>query len=230
MPKESCPLYHRIFGRVHVVFNSSTLANDSKDEASPYAYFTIGSELMYEPFLDDFGPPNLLMLHKFCRKLDGIIQDNPHRSTALCVSPDPKAQTNAGFYLGAYMLMQMDYTPYEAKARLAPLKLIPFRDIGVISDIKRCASSSTTRASKDKHGSFQLSLDDCLDALQRTKGLGWVDLAQHSNRQDAGGAFDAEEYEFLDNPLNADLHEAIDDTRAEYYTRVKAKGIACPNS
>jgi hypothetical protein len=46
-----------------------------------------------------------------------------------------------------------------------------------------------------------LSVQDCLEALQRSKSLGWVSFADDG--------FDPEEYAHFDDPLNADLHELV---------------------
>ena len=46
-----------------------------------------------------------------------------------------------------------------------------------------------------------LSVRDCLEALQRSKSLGWTGFADDD--------FDPEEYAHFDNPLNADLHELV---------------------
>ena len=119
--------HHRIFGRVHFVVHGSKLPID--DPSSPFGYFSVGSELVYHPFCNDFGPMNLLMLYKFCRKLDIIIQQNLHRSTALVVTARKEDQTNAALFLGAYMVMRMDFEPHDAAQRLSPLNAIPFRDI-----------------------------------------------------------------------------------------------------
>ncbi len=119
--------HHRIFGRVHVVLHGSNVPSD--DPAAPFAYFSAGSELVYHPFCNDFGPMNLLMLHKFCRHLDNVIQHNPHRSTAMSALVSREGQTSAALLLGTYMVMRMDFASDEATQRLAPLKAIPFRDI-----------------------------------------------------------------------------------------------------
>ena len=49
--------------------------------------------------------------------------------------------------------------------------------------------------------SFGLHIQDCLQALFRAKNLDWVDFGPDG--------FDAVEYQLLDNPLNADMHEAV---------------------
>jgi hypothetical protein len=119
--------HHRIFGRVHLVLYDATLPND--DPAAPFAYFSPGSELVYHPFCNDFGPMNLLVLHKFCLNLDSMIQKNPHRSTAMKISMCLDDQTSAALFLGTYMVMRMDFESNEAIRRLAPLNIIPYRDI-----------------------------------------------------------------------------------------------------
>jgi hypothetical protein len=73
---------------------------------------------------------------------------------------------------------------------------------------------------------FRLKVEDCLEALQLAKNLRWFDLCPglpstnqkvrlpSTNEKEENGdffeencGFDVKEYEFLDNPLNADLHE-----------------------
>jgi hypothetical protein len=213
MPKAHATgvIHHRVFGRVHVLLNSPKAPAD--DSSAPYAYFEIDSEIMYEPFFEDFGPTNLLMLYKFCRKLDDMIQCNPHRSTALCVAPDLKAQTAAALFLGTYMVMLMDFNPDDVEHRLAPLRTIPFRDILFRDNMILTSATGSIRKRKglNECSGFGLSVRDCLDALRRAKGLRWIDLAQAAQleRNECNGCcgFDADEYKLLDNPLNADLHE-----------------------
>ena len=205
-------IHHRIFGRVHLVLTGTTDVND--DPSAPYAYFGIDDELSYDPFLDEFGPSSILALYQFSRKLDSIIQNNPHRSTALCVGQDAKAQTTAALLLGAYMVMLMDFTPNQALARLPPLDIICFGNIFFSKEANVPTSFGTIlRYHKDRptcnESVFTLCVRDCLEALRLAKRLGWADLAQGSSQNDEGYfiGFDVEDYAFLDNPLNADLHE-----------------------
>ena len=48
---------------------------------------------------------------------------------------------------------------------------------------------------------FKLDVRDCFLALYRSKAMHWVDFGPDG--------FDAEEYDQLDNPLNADMHEIV---------------------
>jgi hypothetical protein len=76
--------------------------------------------------------------------------------------------------------------------------------------VKRAGGDNSDRIGSE----FRLEVKDCLEALQLAKDLSWVslapsDLETEENEGCCGrnGGFDAVEYEFLDNPLNADLHE-----------------------
>jgi hypothetical protein len=187
------------------------MPTDSPD--SPYAYFEIDQDLTYDPFFDDFGPMNLLMIHRFKHKLSTIIYSNAHRSTAMWVGRSPEARTNAALFLGSYMVMSLDFSPTTAEQRLAPLCAIAFRDVLPPLSPAECVrrrtqSKLSVQGTSTYAGGFKLSVRDCLEALQRAKELRWLRLSEsEANDDPCSGAFDPEEFEFLDNPLNADLHE-----------------------
>ena len=108
------------------------------------------------------------------------------------------------------MVMLMDFTPNEAQQRLMLLRTIPFRDVLFRTNWTPTSSTGSNRKRKgrNEYSGFGLGVRDCLEALNRAKGLRWVDLAQREQTNGNGAnGFDADEYEFLDNPLNADLHE-----------------------
>ena len=208
-----CITHHRVFGRVHVILHANILPEDDPD--SPYAYFGIDQDLTYYPLLDEFGPMNLLMIHKFKCKLDAIIQRNPHRSTAMWVGHNAESRTNAALFLGAYMVMNLNFSPVEAEKRLAPLCAIAFRDVLPPSTSKE---SVIWRVQSEKRTVrpacvFKLNVRDCLEALLHAKGLRWLRLSEFEAADEktgiCSGTFDPVEYEFLDNPLNADLHEVV---------------------
>ena len=214
--------HHRIFGRVHVVLYASEIPADDPD--SPYAYFGESECSCQRLGIDrTMGPVSLLVLYNFSRKLDELIQSNPHRSTALCVIPNVEAETTAALLLGTYMVMRLDFSTEEAARRLDKLHVAPFPNS---LQQTKCRRHSTpipagpiveSAAGSDHHSSKRelLRVKDCLEALQLAKKLRWIDLcAQDESKGDPNqpGApsygFDATEYEFLTNPLNADLNEA----------------------
>ena len=159
------------------------------------------------------------MLHNFSQKLDELIQSNPHRSTALYVVPNVEAETNAALLLGAYMVMRLDISPEDAMKRLAVLNIAPFPNgplpakcqiisNRLLDEIHRKVEANT----KTSHCKQQLlRVIDCLEVMLLAKNLRWIDLSSqlsNENQQDVPAhMFDAEEYEFLSNPLNADLNE-----------------------
>ena len=155
----------------------------------PYAYFQVGEDITNLNYRDPSGPANLLMLHKFCELVDFQILQNPHRSTALCIDEAPNCRMQATFLLGAYMIMRHDLHPNDALDRLSPIL------DGVPAAFPYPDSNNTHEC---------LPLADCLSALHRSRGLGWIRFADGGD-----DGFDPEEYAYFDSPLNADLHEVV---------------------
>jgi hypothetical protein len=190
----SVPLHHRIFGRLHLI-QISKVPNACIE--APYGYFQIGQDAFQPNYRDPDGPPNLLILHSFCDLVDLQILQNAHRSTALCVDQSASSRTQAAFLLGGYMIMRHDLSPDEALHRLAPAL---DSGAGVFHDVL-------------EYGSFsRLDLRDCLVALHRSRGLGWIKFSASNDLTGSdieNGGFDPAEYAYFDSPLNADLHELI---------------------
>ena len=87
------------------------------------------------------------------------------------------------------MIMRHELFPEEAMERLAP--------------VVDAESASLPYLETDVEGE-SLPLRDCLRALHRCRGRGWIRFADGGD-----DGFDPEEYAYFDNPLNADLHELV---------------------
>ena len=89
------------------------------------------------------------------------------------------------------MIMRHELFPEEAMERLAP--------------VVDAESASLPYLETDVEGeSLPGPLRDCLRALHRCRGRGWIRFADGGD-----DGFDPEEYAYFDNPLNADLHELV---------------------
>jgi hypothetical protein len=183
--------HHRIFGRLHICLTSAVPENCP---AAPYHYFEVGEEILKCNYRDPDGPANLLMLYQFCELVDLEILQNSHRSTALCSGEEPSDRVQAAFLLGAYMIIRHDVSADNAMERLSP----------ALADI-----SAAFHVPDGSGDSACLPLRDCLAAVQRTRGLGWIAFAKGQEAGEAEADFDPEEYAYFDNPLNADLTEVV---------------------
>jgi hypothetical protein len=91
-------------------------------------------------------------------------------------------RTNCAFLLAAFMIVEMKYSVDKAWE--------PFKSIG------STVLSAFRDASPDSPQDYSLTIRTCLQALERAIKLGWYDPR----------TFDADEYDYLDDPLNADMH------------------------
>jgi hypothetical protein len=213
--------HHRIFGRVHVVLLAADIPSDHPD--AQYAYFDL-SEYKCHPRQEiDHAkcPVSILMLHNFSQKLDELIQRNPHRSTALCVVPSVEAETIAALLLGTYMIMRFELSPDDAMKRLELMNIAPLPDellaVSCLGEYSRTQDELCKKSAGPVVCNGQpLRVKDCLEAMRLAKNLRWIDLSNQQSDDNQQGpvlGFDAEEYEFLSNPLNADLTEVSSERR-----------------
>ena len=144
-------------------------------------FFSIDRELVYEPFAADFGPLNLGLLYRYCKALRAKF-DEPKLQNHMIVhycSRDYAKRANAAFLAAAFMIVDLGKSAQEAWLRFASIQpqLTPFRD----------ASAGPC--------SFQLTVMDCLNGLQKAIELGWFSI--HN--------FDIADYEFHEKIENGDL-------------------------
>ena len=148
--------------------------------------FCIDSLCEADSFQNYFGPSNLKRAFDFCRILETqMLVSKLH--IVLTVTAENKIVTRALFLVGAYMIvvLKLDYCAVIDKIKSFDEMMTPFTDI----------------LGGSKPSSFGLHVEDCLKALSRAQHLEWVDFGP--------GGFDADEYQHLDDPLNADMHEVV---------------------
>ena len=165
----------------------SILVTDSFAEILDEAgyYFDVDQDVEYVGFADDFGPLNLGSVYSVCEIIDSKRNEHPDAPLALQCKPDAHSVTNTVFLVGSYMIMRRGDEVSAVVEALSPILslTVPYRDVSPGPQ------------------NFSLHVEDCWRGLYRAKNLAWVDFSP--------GAFDANEYSNLDNPLNADLHEIV---------------------
>jgi len=135
----------------------------------------------YEPFHNDFGPPNLAQVYRTCELIHKKVQ--VRRQYPVCVymsNQDPQHLANATFLVCAYLVLVRGFTPKQAYAPIAKanLNLTPFRDAGWGDSV------------------FDSTVYHCLCGVYKAKKLGWINL----------DAFDPDYYEHWEQVANGDLN------------------------
>lgn len=150
-------------------------------------YFSIDSELVYEPFFADFGPLNLSLTFRYCKMLEAKLKDPSladKRIIHYC-SHDPKKRANAAFLICAYQVVAQGKPAelaYEPFCGIYP-PFLPFRDA-------TCGVCT-----------FHLTIVDCLKGLEKSIEFRWFDW----NR------FDVEAYDFFEKVENGDMNWVVPD-------------------
>ena len=72
-------------------------------------FFHVDGLIRYFPFCDDFGPYNLAAIFRFLEILCNKLAAMPDKTVVLCCRADKAAITNAGFLMGAYLLLELGY-------------------------------------------------------------------------------------------------------------------------
>ena len=140
------------------------------------------------PCVHKIGPASLAAIYRFCCAFEARLGDNSCTDVVLISPPDKPSITNAVFLLGAHMIMQRGGDPVQVDQRF----LCAYPWLAVHAD-------GTQREHTEQ--CHQLRLIDCWEGLWRAKQLSWVSFSP--------GGFELSDYEHLDNPLNADLHEVV---------------------
>ena len=139
----------------------------------------------YEPYCDDFGPVPLSTVYNFCWFLTDKLSDQRLAERRLCyyAEKDITLRTNAGFLLGAFLMLAYGYSPDDAIKPLdaiGPCAFLPFRD-----------------ATHKRPPAFRLTMLDTLKGLHRAVSASWFNLQ----------SFDLNKYMAMDNPAGHCLHQ-----------------------
>ena len=175
-----------VFDRVYLAISkkNSVIQHSDSEIDVKFALFEIHDKIRYVGFADDFGPMSLGSVYRFCELLDTQLSRSS-KPVALFTKHKARSITNAVFLMGAYMIMRLEKDIETVEQALYPTfpLLVAYRDVSQGAPI------------------LGLDVQQCWRGLARAKKLRWVSF-------NAGG-FNIDEYEELDSPLNADLHEVV---------------------
>mmetsp|Transcript_107766 Transcript_107766/g.300364 ORF Transcript_107766/g.300364 Transcript_107766/m.300364 type:complete len:462 (+) Transcript_107766:27-1412(+) len=157
-----------------------------KDTASTH-FFSTDATLTYEPFSADFGPLSLAMTYRYCKMVEAKL-NNPSLAGKCIIHvclQDPEMRANAACLVGLYQVIMLRKTAKQAYQPFAGIEppFHPFRDA--------ITGPST----------FDLTIPDCLEGMQKAIELGWFDIE----------AFDLESYEVLGNVYQCDASWVVPD-------------------
>jgi len=155
-------------------------------------FFSVDDTFLYESYNQDFGPLNLAVLTKFCRKINRKLKLPTLAKKKLIhvTGVDAKKRVNAAWLIAAYGVLYLKMSPTEAHRLVASEShprssnhpagvFVPFRD-----------------ASFSHYSTYDLHLIDVLKGLKRAVDAGFYDPE----------TFDTAEYERLERVENGDLN------------------------
>jgi len=143
-------------------------------------FYSVDELLTYEPFCADFGPLNLGQLYRFVQLTDKKMTDADGSCVYFYCKDEDKYISNAAVLIAGYAIFRLGMSAddiYRILEKLEP-RFCYFKDASFVKS------------------SFQLTVKDCIDALDKARSNGFFDPNQ----------FDIEEYEFFEQPLHGDLN------------------------
>jgi cell division cycle 14 len=114
------------------------------------------SDFQYTPFFGDFGPPSILMIHRFNSMVDTLFVTHPDPVYYHC-SSQPNRLANGVMFISAFLMMNLQITPAEA--------IRPFSEF--------TGNLKTYRDASPLPQSHTLRIITCLEALAKAQRLGW---------------------------------------------------------
>lgn len=173
----SAPLIEVIKNRLY--WCSASPADVPRTETNIFV-FSIDDELVYFPFFQDFGPLNMGLTYRFCRRLDRLLKDPQHADKKiihLC-SVDYAKRANAACLLACFMMLVHGKSANEAWLPFTKASpFVPYRD----ATTAQCSYPNT--------------ILDCLRGLEKAIKLGWFDFR----------TFDIRDYEHCEKVENGDM-------------------------
>ncbi|XP_055696815.1 dual specificity protein phosphatase CDC14C isoform X4 [Phlebotomus papatasi] len=161
-----------------------TLKNNVKPKnTANTVYFCVDDIYVYENFFWDFGPLNICHVYQYCQTMEAKLYSKylARKKIVHYTNSTPQKRLNAALLIGAYMIMYLKKPPNEAYDILTSGETpayIKFRD----------ASNMTPL--------FEISLKDCLKAIDKAKKYNFVDFTD----------FNVMEYEYYERVENGDLN------------------------
>ncbi|CAK0735693.1 hypothetical protein CVIRNUC_000622 [Coccomyxa viridis] len=147
--------------------------------------YNVDRELVYWPFFKDFGPLNLGLAYRFCRKTAQMLQEAETQGRHLVyhTGPGDKYKANAAVLVGMFQVLLLQRAPERAYKLLQPLEpFLPFRDPSMGTSL------------------FDLTVYHCLCGVGKARDVGFLDW--HLPSSD----FNLAEYEHYEQVENGDLN------------------------
>eukprot|EP00039_Didymoeca_costata_P008477 m.112732 g.112732 ORF g.112732 m.112732 type:complete len:415 (-) comp14098_c0_seq3:243-1487(-) len=149
-------------------------------------YFSIDTELYYEPFYKDFGPLNMAMLYRFVSRMDSWLESPLAKKKKIIhwTGPSQLNIANAAYLMAAYQVVSLERRPTEACKFLESVEvpLVPFRD-----------------ASYNNSCEYKLTIPMVAKGLYQGILHSWLNLK----------TFDIVEYEHYEQVENGDLNWVV---------------------
>lgn len=144
--------------------------------------FNSDREFRYLAFCNEFGPVDINLTYKFCKKLDSMLQspENKGKKIYHTTSSHPHHRSNSAYLMGAYCIIVLKLSSSSVSTLFSSVP-VRFRD---------AANGSC---------SYFLSLSSCFQALEHAIKRNWFNYS----------TFSSSDYEFLSKPQNGDLNWII---------------------
>ncbi|MFH4975228.1 hypothetical protein AB6A40_001937 [Gnathostoma spinigerum] len=178
----------RLYGLVSEIipdrlYFCSTYDRPKSDSATWY-YF-VDDDVHYDSFYSDFGPLNLSVLYRFCKKLNERLKVfSGKKRIVVCSKADDECRVNAAYLVGAFSVIYLGMS-----AEIAYLRLHSADDNGFIG-FRDAALGPPT---------YKLHLHNVLRGVEKAKKFKWLRF----------DTFDPDEYEFYERVENGDFNWII---------------------
>uniref|UniRef100_A0A6P6XT81 protein-tyrosine-phosphatase n=1 Tax=Dermatophagoides pteronyssinus TaxID=6956 RepID=A0A6P6XT81_DERPT len=155
-----------------------------KKSDSNVSFLHFDKELLYTPFNHDFGPLNLAMLYRYCKKINSHLQRN--KTIIHLTTTNRFKRVNSAYLIGSYCIIYHHLLPDDIMARLKQLS---------ISYLAYKTFTSFVDAGFDT-SEYYLHLDDCFMAIYKASITEILNMDR----------FNLNEYLFYEKVENGDLN------------------------
>lgn len=161
--------------------------NQVPKNTQTHHFFSIDTELVYEPFFADFGPLNLSSTFRYCKLVKAIL-DDPQLANKKIVhfcSQCPKKRANAAYLICSFQVMVLRRpadVAYRPFTNIRP-PFLPFRDA-------TCGICN-----------YHCTVLDCIKGIEYAMRVQWFDP----------NTFDVAAYEFYEKVEHGDMNWVVPD-------------------
>nr|XP_046915531.1 dual specificity protein phosphatase CDC14B-like isoform X1 [Dermatophagoides farinae] len=155
-----------------------------KKSDSIVCFLHFDKELLYTPFNHDFGPLNLAMLYRYCKKINSHLQRN--KTIIHLTTTNRFKRVNAAYLIGSYCIIYHHLLPDDVMARLKQLSIsyVAYKTFAAFVD----AGFDTSE--------YYLYLEDCFNAIYKAAITEILNMEK----------FNLNEYLFYEKVENGDLN------------------------